>query len=81
MIREANAPELPTSDDVSVAVDNVVESDAHRRRTVVGVDTGKVEVERAIAFAKRWRRWERWLWGGAIAGYAAFLIELWRFGR
>lgn len=77
--REPNAPELPTATDLSIALDNRVESNEHRKRTVVGVDTGKVEAERLIALEERRARWERRaLWGGAVAGYAALVIELWR---
>lgn len=80
MSREPNAP-LPTEEDASVAVDNLTESNAHRRRTVVGVDTGRVEAERAIALEERRGRMERWaLRGGALCGYAALIIELWRMG-
>jgi hypothetical protein len=79
--REPNAPELPTERDLSIAIDNRAESDRHRKRTVVGVDTGKVEAERAIALEERRGRWERRaLWGGAVCGYAALIIEIWRMG-
>jgi DNA-directed RNA polymerase subunit RPC12/RpoP len=79
--REDNAPELPTEDDLSIAIDNKAESDKHRKRTVIGVDTGKVSAERLIALEERRRRWERRaLWVGAVAGYAALVIELWRLG-
>lgn len=78
--REPNAP-LPTADDASVAVDNLTESNQHRRRTVVSVDTGRVEAERVIAREERRSRAERWaVRGGALCGYAALLIELWRMG-
>jgi hypothetical protein len=76
--REPNAP-LPTEDDLSIAIDNKVESDEHRKRTVIGVDTGKVNAERLIALEERRGRWERRaLWGGALSGYVALVIELWR---
>lgn len=77
--REDCAPELPTEDDLSIAIDNKAESDKHRKRTVIGVDTGKVSAERLIALEERRRRWERRaLWGLAFSGYAALVIELWR---
>jgi predicted nucleic acid-binding Zn-ribbon protein len=80
--RELNAPQeipLPTPIDASVAVDNLTESDQHRKRTVVGVDTGKVEAERLIALEERRGRWERRaLWGGAVCGYTALIVEIWR---
>jgi predicted RNA-binding Zn-ribbon protein involved in translation (DUF1610 family) len=78
--REPNAP-LPTAEDLSIAVDNSAESDAHRRRTVVGVDTGRVEAERVIAHEERQQRAERWaLRLGAMSGWAALVIEIWRMG-
>lgn len=82
--REPNAPRLaeaPTEDELSRAIDNAAESDAHRRRTVLDVDTGRVEAERAIALEERRARAERWAVRlGAAAGYAALIIELWRMG-
>lgn len=79
--REPNAPELPTEEDLSIAIDRRAESDEHRKRTVIGVDTGRVEAERLIALEERRARWERRaLWGGAVCGYAALVIELWRMG-
>lgn len=80
IVREANAPELPTETDLSIAIDNKAEIDEHRKRTVIGVDTGRVDAERVIALEWRRRRAERCaLWGGAISGYAALVIELWRW--
>jgi predicted RNA-binding Zn-ribbon protein involved in translation (DUF1610 family) len=80
LAREPNAP-LPTAEDLSIAVDNSAESDAHRRRTVVGVDTGRVEAERVIAHEERRQRAERWaLRLGAVSGWAALVIEIWRMG-
>lgn len=80
-LREANAPELPTEIDASVAVDNLTESDRHRKRTVVGVDTGRVDAERMLALESRRDRWERRVfWGGAVCGYAALVIEIWKLG-
>lgn len=80
MSREPNSP-LPTEEDLSIAIDNKAESDRHRKRTVIGVDTGKVEAERLIALEDRRARAERWaLWLGAVSGYVALVIELWRIG-
>jgi hypothetical protein len=79
--REANAP-LPTAADGSVAVDNLTESDQHRRRTVVSIDTGRVEAERVIALEERRERAERWaLRAGALCGYVTLIVELWRLGQ
>lgn len=79
--REQNAP-LPASVEISVGFDSGALTDRHRKRTVVGVDTGKVAAERAIALEERRLRWERRaLWGGVMCGYAALIIELWRMGQ
>jgi predicted RNA-binding Zn-ribbon protein involved in translation (DUF1610 family) len=89
LAREPNAPlptaedlaPLPTAEDLSIAVDNSAESDQHRRRTVVGVDTGRVEAERVIAHEERQQRAERWaLRLGAVSGWVALVIEIWRMG-
>lgn len=78
MSRELNAP---AAIETAVTVENMTDSERHRRRTVVGVDTGRVEAERAIALEERKARWQaRALWIGAACGYAALVIELWRMG-
>jgi len=81
--REPCAPALPTADDGSVAVDNLTKSDRHQRRTVIDVDTGRIEAEQIIAAeARRERKRERrlliFLIVGAYCGIGALLIEAFR---
>ncbi|HET6956738.1 MAG TPA: hypothetical protein VFI56_09155 [Vicinamibacterales bacterium] len=75
--REPCAPELPTSDDGSVAIDNLTESNRHRRRTLLDFDTGKVEAEQVIAAeVRRVRLLNFFSVFGAACGVLALAIEI-----
>lgn len=77
--REPCAPELPSADDGSVAVDNLTESNQHRRRTVLNFDTGKIEAERVIAAEERGeRRLMLFSIFGGACGVISLAIELFK---
>jgi hypothetical protein len=55
--RDENAPELPDADAASAAVDNLPESNPHRRRTIPGVDQTVLVREVEIGeYTRRQRR-------------------------
>lgn len=92
MGREDCSPD-EIDDEVSRALDRATESDKHRQRTVRGVDVRVLAEERSIAdesrrYVRAARRREvlnlAVLWTfrmGAIAGFVALGLELWRMGK
>lgn len=88
MEREGNAPELIDtvenieSEDVSRAVDRLLETDRHRKRTLREVPTRLVDSERHLARARRWSRVaDVAYYCMAALGFLAFAMEVWRTAK